>query len=296
LLMKSLERVNQRLDKSVQKEEYKTRNINRAVIRCEQEITKMEKRIVSEEGGIKLLSELSASLTSELCKIGPAVDSSQDVKKQITEIQFSCEGLRIRTVEVTVIMDELLKVKENCKLINLGLVKKAATRVAMLGAQLIRDKCKGQKQLSVISKNIMELKAVTNRLRKNLQRQLRKRDEEITNLKSIRECVRKFSKEREGAKRNIATLKSARNAALKKVASLEKDISTRARQNDIEKPIWELSEAEVLSIEVAKVTDVRTLEIVVSDLCQQNKSLKKDLSETTSRVLNLMVKLSTGET
>jgi len=253
----------------------------------------MERRIVSEEGGIKLLTELSVSLTLQLCKIEPAVDSSYEVKKQIAEILCFCEGLRMRTVEATMKMNELVKVKQNRKLINLGRVKKTATMVAMLSAQLIRDKYKGQQQLSVISKSIIEFKAVTNRLKNNLQRQLRKRDEENVNLKSIRECARKFSKEREGAKRNIATLKSARNAATKKVASLEKDISIRARQNVIKKPIWEQSEAEVLSYEISKITDVRALELVMFDLCQQNKSLKKDLSETTSRVLNLMVKLST---
>jgi len=253
----------------------------------------MERRIVSEEGGIKLLTELSMSLTSKLCKIEPAVDSSHDVKKQITEIHFFCEEIKIRTVEATVKMNELVKVKQNRKLINLVREKKTATMVAMLSAQLIRDKYEGQKQLSLISKNIIEYKAVTNRLKNNLQRQLRKQDEEIENLKSIRGCARKLSKEREGAKRNIATLKSARNAATKKVASLEKDICIRSRQNVTKKPIWEQSEAEVLSYEISKITDVRALEFVIFDLCQQNKSLKKDLSETTSRVLNLMVELST---
>lgn len=253
----------------------------------------MERRIVSEEGGIKLLTDLAVSLASQVCKIEPAVDSSHEVKKQITEIRVFCDRLRIRTVEATVTMNELVKEKQKRKLLNLGRVKKTATTVAMLSAQLIRDKYKGQQQLSTISKNIIEFKAVTKRLKNNLQRQLRKRDEEIKNLKSIRECARKFSEEREGAKRNIARLKSARNAATKRVASLEKDISLRARQNVIKKPIWEQSEEEVFSYEIAKITEVRTLEFVISDLCQQNKFLKKNVSETTSRVLNLMVKLST---
>jgi len=143
----------------------------------------MERRIVSEEGGIKLLTELSVSLTSQLCKMEPAVDSSHEVKKQITEVQFFCEGLRMRIVEAMVKMDELVKVKQDCKLLNLGLVKKTTTMVAMLSAQLIRDKYKGQQQLSLISKNIIELKAVTKRLRNNISRQLRIRDEEIENVK-----------------------------------------------------------------------------------------------------------------
>jgi len=182
-LLASLETVNKRLDKSVWKEEYKTRKINRAVIQGEQEIAQMERKIVSEEGGMKLLAELSVSLASQLCKMEPAVDSSHEVKKQITEVHFFCEGLRMRIVEATATMDELVKVKQNCKLINLGLEKKTTTMVAMLSAQLIRDKYNGQQQLSVISNNIIELKAVTNRLRKNLSRELRKRDEEIENVK-----------------------------------------------------------------------------------------------------------------
>jgi len=183
LLISSLETVNKRLDKLVQKEEFRRRKINWAITQGEQEIAQMERRIVSEEGGIKLLNELSVSLTSQLCKMEPAVDSSHEVKKQTTEIHFFCEGLRMRIVEATVKMDELVKVKQNCKLINLGLVKKTTTMVTMLSAQLIRDKYKGQQQLKMISKNIIELKAVTNRLRNNLSRQLRKRDEEIENIK-----------------------------------------------------------------------------------------------------------------
>jgi len=302
LFILSLETVNKRLDKSLVKDQSKTREINTAVIKCEQEIAQMERRIVSEGGGIKLLTELSFNLNSQLCKIEPAVDSIYEVKKQISKNLVFCEGLRTSIVDASMKMEELVKVKQNRKLLNLELEKKTAAMVAKSSAHLIRDEYKVQEELSLVSKNIIELKVVTDRLRNNLQRQLRKRDKEIENVKSIQECVRTFSKEREGAKRNIAILKAARNAANKKLASLKKDISIRARQNVIIEPSFKQSVLEgedmvVSSEDVAKITDIKTLERVIFDLCQKNKNLKKDLSKTTSRVLNLMVTLSTiGDT
>jgi len=292
-----LEKVSARLDRSIEKQEFKTRALNKAVVECEKEIARIERRILSEEAGIKLLTELSSSLSSQLCKLEPACDSINEVKNQISQIKHNSEGLRERVVESWRSLDELVKVKHNLKILNFKRRKKTAIILAKSRAHSIRGRFNSQEQLNTLSKSINDCKIRTERLTKKLQLELSKRDQEIRKIKEIKERLGKFYNEREGARRNIVTLKAQRNAAKKKLTSLQKDLISWAERKPLNLPSRETSLSTEDKIEpfvnIAHIRDIETLERIICDLSQKNNSLKKDLSEKTSKLLKLMVMHST---